>query len=156
MARVTLHRVPREHVYRIWPLLYSGVTECLAGTNRSHHEVLSDLISEEGEELFVIMIDAKQFVGFVTLRIFDFGYEVWGTVGILYVESQAQREIDKAEAHMGSIPPRILEDGMVLLEEHLAARGCTHMNYVTSRKGFQRFGPRLGFRSRLIEWVKEV
>ena len=151
MSEVTLHRVPREHIYRIWPLLYAGVTECLEGTNRSHHEVLSDLTGDEGEELFVIMLNAKQFIGFVTFRIFNFGFEVWGTIGMLYVEPQ--REAAEEPLKYSSTT---LEDGMVLLEKHLADRGCTHMNYVTSRKGFQRLGPRLGFRSRLVEWMKEI
>jgi hypothetical protein len=146
VTRTTVHRVPREHVYQIWPLLYRGVGECLRGglqdAERSHEHVLDNLLSPFGEELFVIMLDRNTYAGFITLQILKFETEVWGTIGMLFVEPQEGVDV--------------IGEGMPAIEAYVKRLGCTHLNYVTERKAFQRLGPKLGFRSRLVEWVKEV
>lgn len=141
---VTIHRVPREEIWKRWPLFYEGVQVCLSKSeSRTAPDVLADWCSPEGEELYVLMIDAREFAGFITLRVFDFAWEVWGTIGMLFVSPRFHKH-------------GVLRQGLPLLEERLRHRGCTHMNYFTLRRGFERLAPKLGFRARYLEYVKEV
>jgi hypothetical protein len=50
----------------------------------------------------------------------------------------------------------VLAKAMPLAKELFKKLGCTHINYFTARAGFQRLAPRLGFSSRIIEWIMEV
>ena len=145
---IELKRVPREHIYRLWPLFYGGVRECISsdGTSlRTPMDVLQDWISPTGEHLFVIMQDSKTYLGFATLQLHDFGAEKWGTIGLLYVKHVAN--IDTTAA---------LAEGLPQLQATAKALGCTHLNYIATRRGFEKLSPKLGFRPRFIEWMKEI
>jgi hypothetical protein len=147
MARVTIHHVPREHVLRIWPILYAGVATYITKTPHqigTPQEVLANLMSPDGDELMVMMLDAKQYAGFGTFKILHLEGEIWGTFAMIYADEEASK-----------LEP-VLEEAMKLAKEYFRRRGCTHMNYFTARKGFQRLAPKLGFKSRIIEWVTEV
>jgi hypothetical protein len=148
MARVTIHHVPKEHVLRIWPILYEGVSTYIQKTPHlvgDPNEILANLVSPGGDELLAIMLREDdgsngEYAGFGTFKILQIEGEVWGTFAMIY----ARPSYD------------VLPDAMALAREYFRGRGCTHMNYFTARKGFQRLAPRLGFKSRIIEWVTEV
>jgi hypothetical protein len=152
MARVTIHYVPKEHVLRIWPILYEGVSTYIQKTPHlvgDPNEILANLVSPGGDELLVIMLREDdgtdgRYAGFGTFKILHIEGEVWGTFAMIYADAGPASEA------------AVLPEAMVLAREYFRGRGCTHMNYFTARKGFQRLAPRLGFRSRIIEWVTEV
>lgn len=142
MARVTIHHVPREHVLRIWPLLYDGVRRALKGSLRNPRDVLEDLQDVNGEELLVVMKDGEEFAGFVTYRYFVFPPgEKWGTVGITALSADR---------------PVPVHWGLRVLESYFQQHGCTRINYVIGRRGSARLGRKLGFHPRLVEWTKEL
>jgi hypothetical protein len=143
MSTVTIHHVPRSQVPRIWPLLYEGVTTYIEKTPHqigTPPEILHNLTSEGGDELLIIMVNGKEYVGFGTFKILNLEGEVWGTFAMIYAKPSHD----------------VLPEAMELARDYFRRRGCTHMNYFTARKGFQKLAPRLGFQSRIIEWVTEV
>jgi hypothetical protein len=148
VSRFSIHRVARAVVPLMYPFLYKGLNRCLRGTGRTHEEVIESLLGTE-EGLYMLMIDRSWFVGFFTLHTYRFQRETWGTVGLLFVDSDKLQELKVYSR-------QVFREGQAWLEEMLRKRGCTHMNYITDRAGFRRLSPRLGFRSRLVEWVKEV
>lgn len=147
MARVTIHHVPRKYALRVWPHLYAGVLTYIDKTPHTvgtPQQILENLMSPGGDELMMMMLDAKEYAGFGTFKILRLEGEIWGTFAMIYADEEASK---KAE---------VLVEGMKLAKEYFRRRGCTHMNYFTARKGFQRLAPKLGFKSRIIEWVTEV
>lgn len=147
MSRVSIHLIPRKEIYKRWPLLYRGVVKYTEKTPHkiaSPNEILLSWMSPEGDELIIIMLDGKTYAGFVSFKILEIEDETWGTFAMIYADEEASRNVS------------ILEEAMPLAKEMFKQRGCTHMNYLTARKGFARLAPRLGFRSRIIEWVTEV
>lgn len=147
MARVTIHRVPKEHIYRIWPILYRGVVTYSEKTPHqigTPNEVLENWLDPGGDELIVIMLDGKTYAGFASFKVLPMEGEVWATLAMIYADEDVAKEVP------------VLEEAMPLARELFKRMGCSHMNYFTARKGFQRLAPRLGFRSRIIEWVTEV
>lgn len=147
MARVTIHRVPKEHVFRIWPLLYRGV---LVYSEKTPHfigepsAILANWMDPVGDDLIVIMLDDKIYAGFASYKVIEMEGERWGTFAMIYADEEAAKDVP------------VLEEAMPLAREMFRQMGCTHMNYFTARKGFQRLAPRLGFKSRIIEWMTEL
>jgi hypothetical protein len=143
MAKVTVHRVPKDQVFRIWPLLYEGVLTYIEKTPHeigTPQEVLRNWLSPEGDQLLVVMLDAKQYLGFASYKVLDIEGERWATFAMIYLPNE-----------FASFKEAIPEAMRIFKRE-----GCTHVNYFTARKGFARLAPRLGFRPRITEWVAEV
>lgn len=148
MARVTIHRVPKEHIFRIWPILYAGVLTYIEKTPHligTPNEVLANWLDPDGDELIVIMLDGKAYAGFCSFKILHMEGEIWATLAMIYADEKNL---------IGEVS--ILEEAMPLAKDLFKQMGCTHMNYFTARRGFRRLAPRLGFRSRIIEWITEV
>lgn len=147
MAKVTIHRVPKREVFRIWPILYRGVQTYREKTPHqigTPAEILANWQDPDGDELIVIMLDGRTYGGFASFKILELEGERWATFAMIYADEEASRTVP------------VLELAMPLAKELFKKLGCTHMNYFTARKGFQRLAPRLGFHSRIIEWVTEV
>lgn len=136
--------VPPEAIPRIWWKLqkgvegYRGKTPHLVATDE---ELYKDWLGG-GDEVFVFTVD-KQYGGFLTFKVQMMEGERWGTVAIIWIEPQFRNTT-------------ALEIVADLLASELRKRGCDVMNFLTARKGFQRLGPRLGLKPRIIEWVREL
>lgn len=147
MARVTIHRVPRQHIFRIWPILYAGVATYIEKTPHligTPNEILANWLDPDGDELIVIMLDRKTYAGFASFKVLQLEGEIWATFAMIYADEDAAKDVE------------VLEEAMPLAKDLFKRMGCSHINYFTARKGFKRLAPRLGFRSRIIEWVTEV
>lgn len=137
--------VPRNRLHRIWPVIEPGIE---IYRRKSPHqvneaqEIFTYLVSDDGDELLVATVDGE-YGGFVTFKVQELEGEVWGTMAMIFLTPVAQ---DK------DVLPEICRQ----LEDVLRSRGCNIMNYMTARKGFKRLAPKLGFRARIIEWMKEI
>lgn len=138
--------VERRNVARVWEALLPWVERYREKSPHpvpSSHQLLLDLSTEGGDELMVVTEDGK-FAGFFTFKVQELMEgEVWGTVAMICFTPEAQES---------GVLPQAAEQ----LESLLRARGATVMNYMTSRKGFEKLAPRLGFRQRIVEWMKEL
>jgi hypothetical protein len=137
--------VARDQLNRIWPRIFEGIE--IYRQKSPHYvgeadEILSFLQSEEGDELLVLTVDGE-YGGFVTFKVQELEGEVWGTMAMIFLTKIAQDR--------NALPAVVKQ-----LEAVLRSRGCTIMNYMTARKGFKRLAPTLGFRPRIIEWMKEI
>lgn len=143
--RVDGRVVPKPLVKNLWPVLREGVAVYRSKTPHAigtEAEVLEALSHPEGDDLFMFSVN-DEYAGFMTFKAQDLEGERWGTIAMIYVEPRFQQ---------GEVLPRAAQ----LLEKVLRRQGCNIMNYMTARKGFQRLAPRLGFRPRIIEWMKEI
>jgi GNAT superfamily N-acetyltransferase len=137
--------VRRDRLLGVCPTLHQGVEIYRQKTPHeigSLEEIFEFLTSPEGDELFVFTHEG-QYAGFMTFKVQPFEGEVWGTLAMVYVTPEGQKA-------------GVLAEAAQLVEEELRCRGCTVMNYMTAREGFRRLAPRLGFRPRIIEWMKEL
>jgi hypothetical protein len=137
--------VPRHRLLRIWPTLAPGLTEYREKTPHqmpTEYELFHWLTSPAGDELLVVTVEGK-YGGFLTFKIQDLEGERWGTIAIIYLTkvSQETRALSEITTQLGDI---------------LRARGCQVMNYMTAREGFRKLAPRLGFKQRITEWMKEL
>lgn len=110
----------------------------------ANDELWADWLNPNGDEVFAFGYEGE-FAGFMTFKVQQLPgtNELWGTIAILFVKEKFQNGevLGQAAEQLGAV---------------LRARGCTVMNYMTARKGFKRLAPRLGFKSRIIEWMKEL
>lgn len=138
--------VPRESVRVVWPYMEEDVK--LYATKSPHYvgepqEVLEWLQDPQGDELAVVSLH-RRYAGFITFKAQDLEPgERWGTICMILL---------KPEAQAADVLPAL----SVLLEKELKVRGCNVMNYMTARKGFARLAPRMGFKARIVEWMKEI
>ena len=137
--------VPRDRIRSLWPLLAGGLA---IYREKSPHEIPKDeallqfLESPDGDELLIAIYE-QQIIGFLTFKVQRLNSELWGTIAIIYIDPMFQG-------------PTTLPAVTAQLEEILRQRGCNVMNYMTARKGFAKLAPRLGFRPRITEWMKEI
>lgn len=137
--------IPHDRVWELAERLTEGIVQY---REKSPHpvgkpeEVLTYLSQPDGDELFVILLDGA-YGGFMTFKVQKLNDEVWGTIAMIFLTEEAQR----ADA---------LPEAAKQLEEELRSRGATVMNYMTARKGFRRLAPSLGFKPRIVEWMKEL
>lgn len=137
--------VPRNRLHRIWPTIEPGI-EIYRGKSphrvNEAQEIFTYLVSDDGDELLVATVDGE-YGGFVTFKVQELEGEVWGTMAMIFLTPIAQEK---------DVLPEICRQLELVLKE----RGCNIMNYMTARKGFKRLAPKLGFRARIIEWMKEI
>lgn len=137
--------VPKNQLHRIWPKISEGIE---VYREKSPHyvgtaeDIFTYLVSDDGDELLAITVD-REYGGFITFKVQEMEGEVWGTMAMIFLTRVAQ---DK------EVLPEVCNQLEVILKE----RGCNVMNYMTARKGFKRLAPSLGFRPRIIEWMKEI
>lgn len=142
---VTTRVVPKNQLHRVWPHIAEGIE---VYREKSPHyvgtaeDIFAFLASDDGDELLVIAVD-RQYGGFVTFKVQEMEGEVWGTMAMIFLTKAAQD---------AEVLPEVCKQLEVILKE----RGCSVMNYMTARKGFKRLAPSLGFRSRIVEWMKEL
>lgn len=137
--------VQRVNLERVWPKLEPGVREYIRKTPHETgdiEEIKWFLRAEDGDEVLVITADGE-YAGFITFKVQWLDGELWGTMAMVFLEKRFQ----------GS---DVLKQAADQLRGILRLRGCTVMNYFTARKGFRRLAPALGFRPRIIEWMREV
>jgi hypothetical protein len=142
---IDLKVIPRERVEQLWPLLLPGIETYRRKSPHlleSEDELLAYLQSQEGDELALIL-SFGTYAGFLTFKVQPFDGEIWGTIAMIFVTAEGQA--------VDALPEACRQ-----LEQELRDRGATLMNYMTARKGFGRLAPRLGFRPRIIEWMKEL
>lgn len=137
--------VDKRMLHRVWGRIAEGIE--LYRQKSPHYvggseEIFSYLVSDDGDEILVISVGGE-YGGFVTFKVQEIEGEVWGTMAMIFLTHEAQQ----ADA---------LPEVVRQLEEVLRARGATVMNYMTARKGFKRLAPALGFRPRIIEYMKEL
>lgn len=137
--------VPRHRVPELWERLKPGLDVYRLKSPHyvpTSEEVREFLMAEDGDELLVILLDGT-YEGFITFKVQPLDREVWGMVAMIFLTKKAQ-EVNA------------LQEACRQLEDVLRSRGATIMNYMTKRKGFARLAPSLGFRPRIIEWMKEL
>lgn len=143
MVKTTV--VPKQQLHRVWPRLEPGLAVYREKSPHfvgSTEDIFTQLTSAEGDELLVITVDSD-YGGFITFKVQELEGEIWGTMAMIFLTRVAQEK---------NALPEVCEQ----LADVLRARGCTIMNYMTARKGFKRLAPALGFRPRIIEWMKEL
>lgn len=143
-VKVTI--VPRDRLRRIWSTIEPGIEVYRQKTPHyieASEDILRFLESPDGDELVALTVDGE-YGGFITFKVQELEKgEVWGTMAMIFLTAVAQEK-------------KILSEVGVQMEALLKARGCNVMNYMTARKGFKRLAPELGFRPRIIEWMKEI
>lgn len=102
-----------------------------------------------GNVLLWLVFWKKQYVGFFVVRIVVTGTEpqhkhLWIEQG--YRKSSVGRESDRD----------LVGEAIQYIENWANAQGCTEAHIQSSRKGYERFIDKYGYRPTVVEYVKEI
>jgi hypothetical protein len=136
-----LHHAHPHEAWRYWPVIKEGLQKSLdASHNERGAEEVMGMLGDGRWHLFMVYNDEGEYQGFTMVEPLHTQKGTWLNIPFGYSEGS----YDSVKAIFAHI------------EEEAKRQGCLGVKIISSRKGYERWANRLGYKKRYVEYVKEV
>jgi hypothetical protein len=140
---VTIQCVSPHHINAVWRSIVDGMIEVLDHADNEHgpQYVYQQLAS--GNYLLWLGLVEGEYGGFAISEIVQTETRIWVNIPYAYTVPEKAKLVDFREMFFP------------LIEDYAKSLNFSGVRFLTARSGFLKIAPKLGYKPRFVEYVKE-